>query len=68
MGTPNFGAPPPFDYDPPSVLSRYRGLLILFLVVFVGIVALSRHIIRERREQPIPPGPVYLQNLEVTGR
>jgi hypothetical protein len=64
MDMTKFAIPAPIEYKPPSVLYRYRGLLILFLVIFVAAIAVGRHLIEAERNRPLPPAPVYLQNIE----
>jgi len=60
----NFALPPPVPYDPPSAILRYRGLLILFVVLFFVAIVLARHLIQVQRDRPLPLEPVYLEHFE----
>ena len=60
----NFALPPPVDYSPPSVLTRYRVLVLLFIALFFGAIVLARHLIQVHRDRPLPLVPVYLEHFE----
>ena len=60
----NFALPPPVPYDPPSIFTRYRRLLLVFILLFFGAIAVARYVIQVERSRPLPLVPVYLQHFK----
>lgn len=59
----NFALPPPVQYKPPSTLYAYRHLVLLFIAIFIGVIALALHEIQVQRSRPLPLVPVYIDRV-----